>query len=531
MIRMSIDLPKKFFTLSDITNRIQAILQPHIGKCFWVKGEISSGRIRGGSFYCDLIETDGNGRIIAQIRCTIWNRDLDEIKKRFQEHDLDLKLDNGTVVGFHCSLQYSPQYGLSLKAVAADPTFALGELELRKRQIIDRLQKEGLFEPNKRIPVPLLPQRIGLVASKDSAGYHDILNTLTASSFGFRIYLADSIVQGNQAESSVLNAMDALEKLHVDLVIIARGGGSKTDLSGLDNEAIARKIASYPKPVWTGIGHETDTSVLDFVANRSFKTPTAIAEEIVARYIEMQRHLEEAEIRFKSTWIYRLEKEKSYVDDTKIGITQGTRKMLENKRYYLNGAANLLHSIVQERLSGEKSKLAVSRRILISSPLTIVSGARERCLEKHHRFSRGSVKIISENRRELILMKNRFQMNRFLQIINQEQACVKDWLCRYQSMFHTLMVNNRKELDYRCKRFTLEHILNQISREKMMLNSKLTSIRAADPKTSLKRGFSLVYRKDGRLLKSIDDIQTGDAIETMVADGKIYSTVNHKMGK
>ena len=122
----------KFHTLLNITTRIQEILQPHIGKLFWVKAEISSGRERGGSFYCDLVETDENGKIIAQMRCTVWNRDLYTIRKKFNNYDLNLKLDEGTVVGFQCSLQYSPQYGLSLKVVGADPTFALGILELRK---------------------------------------------------------------------------------------------------------------------------------------------------------------------------------------------------------------------------------------------------------------------------------------------------------------------------------------------------------------------------------------------------------------
>jgi exodeoxyribonuclease VII large subunit len=186
----------------------------------------------GGLIYLSMngliyLSAIGNGKIIAQIRCTIWNRDLDTIKRVFREHDLELKLENGTVVGFQCSLQYSPQYSLSLKAVAADPTFALGELELRKKQIIDRLNKEGLFEINKRLSVPLLPQRIGLVASKDSAGFNDILKTFETASFGFKIYLADAIVQGNQAERCVLKALDALEKLQVDLVIIARGGAAR----------------------------------------------------------------------------------------------------------------------------------------------------------------------------------------------------------------------------------------------------------------------------------------------------------------
>ena len=140
---------RNFFNLSAITSRIQEILQPYIGKQFWVRAEISSGRERGGSFYCDLVETDANGDIIAQMRCTIWSRDLSGIRKKFKDCDLDLVLDNGTVVGLQCSIQYSPRYGLSLKATDADPTFALGELELKKKEILERLRKEDLLEPNK----------------------------------------------------------------------------------------------------------------------------------------------------------------------------------------------------------------------------------------------------------------------------------------------------------------------------------------------------------------------------------------------
>ncbi len=287
----------KFYNLSTITKRIQEILQPHIGPLFWVKAEISSGRERGGSFYCDLVETDETGKIVAKMNCSIWSNDLSRIRKQFKGHDLDLQLDNGTVVGFQCSLQYSPQYGLSLKVVDADPAFALGELELKKREILERLKKEGLFEPNKQLFVPMLPQKIGLITSKGSAAYNDFLKTLTSSIFGFKIYIADATVQGKQSEQSILFALNTLEKIDVEIVIIVRGGGSKSDLYYLDNEVIARRIASYKLPVWTGIGHEIDISILDHVSNRSFKTPTAVAEEILARFVEMKRHLEESKRR------------------------------------------------------------------------------------------------------------------------------------------------------------------------------------------------------------------------------------------
>jgi exodeoxyribonuclease VII large subunit len=271
--------------------------------------------------------------------------------------------------------------------------------------------------------------------------------------------------------------------------------------------------------------------VLDLVANQSFKTPTAVAEEIVARYIEMQRHLEEAKARFRSTWSYRLETEKNYIDDAKVGIIQGTRKLLDTIRVDLNGSATLLYSRVQDRISGEKSKLAVSKRILITSPVSIIFTARERGHDKRRRFSLSSSKTISERQRELSSIKNRFQINRFHQIICQEQQCLNDWKCRYQSRFNAEILNNQRELEYRRRRFNLENILALISKEQTNLTNKLATIRAADPLTSLKRGFSLVYRKDGHLLKSVEEIKIGEQIETKVSDGSIISTVNHTIGK
>jgi exonuclease VII large subunit len=175
--------------------------------------------------------------------------------------------------------------------------------------------------------------------------------------------------------------------------------------------------------------------------------------------------------------------------------------------------------------------IAVSRRILTTSPVSIISTAKERCYDKRRRFSLSSSKTISDRQREMDQRKNRFQMNRFLQIICHEQQCMNDWKCRYQSLFNTLIMIQRKELDFRQSRFNLEKILAAISTEKIYLTNKMATIRAADPRTSLKRGFSLVYLKDGRLLKSIDEISTGEQIQTMVSDGIIISTVNQTTGK
>lgn len=517
---------KRFYPLSAITNRIQAILQPHIGKLFWVKAEVSSGRERGGSFYCDLVESDESGKIVAQMRCTIWNRDLSNIKSQFKKHDLDLILDDGTAVGFQCSLQFHPQFGLSLKAVGADPAFALGEIELKKKEILDRLTKEGLLEPNKRLVVPMLPQRIGLITSKGSAACNDILKTFNSSGFGFHIFLADATMQGLKTEASVLSALNGFETLNVDLVIIARGGGSKTDLFYLDNEAIARRIAGYKYPVWTGIGHETDTSILDHVANRYFKTPTAVAEDIVARFIEMKRHLEEAENRFRSTWSYRFEKDRIWLDEALTGIVQGTRKLIDSTRSYLLGYATTLSSKVQSRLTREKSRIAVSRNLIATAPISMVKRADERLNERVGRFISGYKRQVSERQKDLLNIKRRFQLDRFERRIQQEQECLCDWCNRFLQRFKTEIHIIKQRMSHLSGRFRIETVIAYLGNEETKLSNKAATLRAADPVTSLKRGFSLVYTDGGKLVKSLSQIQVADTLKTEVSDGRIVSTVN-----
>jgi exodeoxyribonuclease VII large subunit len=199
------------------------------------------------------------------------------------------------------------------------------------------------------------------------------ITTLKQSNFGFQVYLADSMVQGNKTEQSVLHALETLEILDLELVLILRGGGSKTELFSLDNEQIARKIAAFKYPVWTGIGHEIDTSILDHVANRYFKTPTAVAEELVARFVEMKRHLEEAEHRFKSSWSYRLDIENKFLQNSKTGLIQGTQKLIENKNINLKQRANLLSSRVFDRLTKKKSTLAVWIKTLKTAPVNAVA--------------------------------------------------------------------------------------------------------------------------------------------------------------
>ena len=515
----------KFFPLSAVTNRIQQILEPHTKKRFWVKAEISSGRERGGSFYCDLVETDKDRGIIAKIRCSIWSRDLANIRAQFKACDLDLKLEDGTAVGFECSLQYHAKYGLSLKVVGADPVFALGELELKKKEILGRLTKEGLLEPNKKLLVPMLPQKIGLISSKGSAAYSDVLKTLNSTPFGFKIYVADTTVQGNRTEQSIIRALDVLEKLDVELVIIVRGGGSKTDLFYLDNEAIARRIAAYKTPVWTGIGHDIDHSILDHVANKYFKTPTAVAEEIVARFIELSRHIEEAKDRFKSSWMYRLEIDKMWISKVNTGIRQGTRKLLDTTKTNLRNIANTLRSRVSDRLGEENSKLSVSRRNLCTAPMNTIALFRERLQNKNQRYISSPDRHLFEKRKNLETLRKRFHPDRFNQRLRRENDFLKSSTDQFKRKFNAGFNARMQSLVYLKNRFRIEMVLSRIENERRLTGNKLATLKAVDPETSLKRGFSLVYKENGEMVKSIAQVKMNEILKTDLSDGQVSSTV------
>lgn len=515
----------KFFSLSAITNRIKQILEPHTKKLFWVKAEISSGRERGGSFYCDLVETDKDGDISAKMRCSIWSRNLASIRTQFKECDLDLKLDDGTVVGLQCALQYSSKYGLSLKVVGADPVFALGELELKKKQILDRLIKEGLLEPNKTRFVPMLPQKIGLISSKGSAAYNDFLKTLSSAPFGFKIYVADAIVQGDQTEKSVLNALETLENLDVELVVLVRGGGSKTDLFYLDNETIARRIAAYKLPVWTGIGHETDTSILDYVANRNFKTPTAIAEEIISRFVEMNRHIEEAKERFKSSWAYRLEMENRWITDARTGVKQGTRKLLDTTTSNLKNLANIMWTRISDRLGKENTKISVAKKVLSTAPVNTVILVEERLQNKKERYVKGCNRQLFGKIKDFDNLRKRFGFDRFNQRIRQEKRYVDDLREQLMRQTKTLVSIRTENFSYLKNRFKIEAVFSRIENERRLIRNKLATLKAFDPQTSLKRGFSLMYKEDGELLKSVAQTKIHETLKTQLSDGQITSIV------
>lgn len=477
-------MSRRFFALSDVTGRIEALLAPAFGKRFWVRAEISSGRERG-HFYCDLVETDPDRGVVAQLRCTIWARDLHRIRTAFKEAGLELQLENGTQVGIECEINFHPRYGLSLMGRDMDPAFALGELELRRRRILEALARDGLLERNARLAVPMLPNRIALVTSPGSAACEDFVKTLSESPFGFRIFLAGATMQGPDTGRSVLAALDACSRLPVDVVVIARGGGSKTELAWLDDEALARRIADYPLPVFTGIGHEIDSGVLDAVAGQSFKTPTAVAEALVGRFVDVARRLADGAARLRSIWELRRGVTRDRLDRAGTGLRQGTRKLLDQRRSDLRRAAEGVRAEVGARLGREERRLAEGRAWLRAR-------ARSALREATIALSSAGRALGAASRAGLRMARQRLAMR---------QAGL-----------------------------SLRRLLQRLASERRRLADRESLLRSADPALVLARGFSLTTDASGALLRSATQVAAGDAVTTRLADGSFESVVRTTRG-
>lgn len=278
-------------TLSDLLEEVQAVVEGYFPSSFWVVAEIANLH-RRGHIYLELVEKEDD-TLKAQVRGIIWSTSA-KIVDIFEE-ETGQHLKAGMKILFQGRLRFHPVYGFSLDIQWIDPNYSLGEMARRRREILWCLAREGLLERNRQMPFPLVPQRIAVVSSEHSAGFEDFLVHLQENPYGFRftVKLFPALVQGEEAELSLLGALEAVraEAQCFDVVVILRGGGSRVDLSCFDSYALGKVVAEFPLPVLTGIGHQKDESVVDCVAHCALKTPTAVANFLVDRVRAFEENL------------------------------------------------------------------------------------------------------------------------------------------------------------------------------------------------------------------------------------------------
>lgn len=366
-------------TLYDLNNIVRQTLELTLPEPFWIRAEISEIRFNRHC-YLELVQKDksGNG-LIAKARAQIWANSWYILKNHF-ERVTNQPLSAGMEILVQAEVTFHEVYGFSLNIVDIDPTYTLGDIARRRMEIIRTLKEEGIFDMNRELQLPRLLQRIAIISSASAAGYGDFCDQLQSnkSGFAFRTQLFPASMQGNDVERSVIAALNHIadDIDSWDIVVIIRGGGSVTDLSGFDSLDLAENVAQFPIPIITGIGHERDDTIIDLISHTRVKTPTAAAEFLI--------HHQEAELLL--------------INDLADRIFTATNEtlMLEKQRIStLTSKLPTLFEIIRQRENARIDRIAFSlqssivqtianEKVLISNRMQQLSSATESLITRQH---------------------------------------------------------------------------------------------------------------------------------------------------
>lgn len=348
-------------TLREFNNRIKRLLNnPAVCNC-WICADLSDVNVRGGHCYLELLEKDERtGATVAKMRGIIWANRFAYLRQKFlQVTGQDLR--SGMKVMLEVSVNYHEQYGISLIITDIDPSYTLGDMERLRREILARLKADGIIDMNKQLEFPVVPQRIAIVSAAGAAGYGDFMNQLHHNAYGLQFYtcLFPAVMQGKETVASVTAALDRINS-HIDLfdcVVIIRGGGSTSDLNSFDDYNLAANVAQFPLPVVVGIGHERDVTILDYVACRRVKTPTAAAELLIGCGVEALARIDELRetiVSIAREYITEAQLQMQYLTST-IPLVAGN--IVERNRTRLQHIMQIVPLTAQSRIAQGNERL------------------------------------------------------------------------------------------------------------------------------------------------------------------------------
>lgn len=302
-------MKRDFVDLFEFQTRMKEGIECLFPSRFWLRAEISAVKARpGGHCYLELSQSNDEG-LTAKASAAIWSSKYRFIAPYF-ESVTGSPIREGMTVLVHVQATYSQLYGFTLVIDDIDPEYSLGQQEMERRRTVARLKEEGLMDLQKSLELPALPYRFAVVSAEDAAGYRDFMKHLCENPYGFTfsIDLFPALMQGSGCPGSIVAALDSVMDSgeDYDAVLILRGGGSKLDLSCYDDYGLAAVIAQFPLPVLTAVGHDQDFHVCDMVAHTYVKTPTALADEIIAIYEDEDARLSSFASRMKMAFSGRI---------------------------------------------------------------------------------------------------------------------------------------------------------------------------------------------------------------------------------
>ncbi len=362
-------MEEQALSLYELNGLVKRSIRSCLPDTYWVQAELSDVRSNySGHCYLEFVQKDARGNnLIAKARGTIWSNVYKMLKPYF-EQETGQAFVAGIKVLVQVSVDFHELYGYSLTVLDIDPTYTVGDLERKRREILRQLEEEGVIDLNKELEMPMLPQRVAVISSATAAGYGDFCNQLMNNprGYGFHTELFPAIMQGERVEASIIAALDTIYNRmdEFDVVVIIRGGGATSDLSGFDTYELAANCAQFPLPIITGIGHERDDTVIDRIAHTRVKTPTAAAEYLIARMDKCADALDEMSARLMESVRRLLLWEHQRMERLRQRIPSAVYKRIADAKYGLLSAQRDLQMASRQFLSVKKHRLELLQQRL-----------------------------------------------------------------------------------------------------------------------------------------------------------------------
>ena len=383
------------YSLSEITGSLKSVINKTYTRAYYIKAEMIRLNRYPHSGHCfpELVEKEGD-KIVTQMRAVIWKTQVETINEKFLKITGEELKDNISILCL-ATIEFSPQYGLALYIQDIEPSYTLGELMKNKLAVIARLKKEGVFEANRQLRLPLLPKRIAVISVETSKGYSDFMVTLQENNWNycFECELFPSILQGDKAISTITAQLDTIakRKREFDCVVIIRGGGGDVGLSCYDDYSLSYKVATFPLPIISGIGHSTNESVTDMVSYANKITPTEVAyfliqqfhnfaiqveeaQDKMLRYVEsvfiQEKHkIEQTEHNYRLVVTRMLTQEKSRIGQIEHGYKLIASHLLVQEKNQIESLCKMMHISINQLIKIKNKELeALEEKIKLLHP-------------------------------------------------------------------------------------------------------------------------------------------------------------------
>ncbi|HMQ06819.1 MAG TPA: exodeoxyribonuclease VII large subunit [Saprospiraceae bacterium] len=362
------------FTLYQLNEYIRRVIALNFDIPVWVTAEISQVKESRGNLYIELLQHDeSSGQVIAQSSAAIWFKTHLFLKNKLKLL-LPSLLSEGAQILIKVKVDYNERYGLKLLIEDIDPAYTIGQMEIARRNILERLQKERLLDRNKSIPMPAIIQKLAIISSSRAAGYIDFVKQLSANSYGFQFQfqLFEAAMQGVNVEKEVVQQLQKIQELGgFDAIAIIRGGGSRLDLSFFDNYNVAFHIAHSKVPVITGIGHDIDESVADIVACLALKTPTAVADFLLEKMIIFESNLSQWSQWMRNLATQKIHQQKLVLEGFSHFIKVKPKTLTEKHNEKVNSLSDQIQRVLHFFIQNQYRQLQHFERIIVmADPVT-----------------------------------------------------------------------------------------------------------------------------------------------------------------